>query len=163
MNKQEIENLIKILIQKTVEVVGEVSVTEKSVGSSAPTIWFNVEVRQPHLYLNRDADALFALNHLAKKIIESNIQRTEENPFSPFDIMIDINGYQKQKIEKIHATAHMMAERARYFKTNAEIEPMTSWERRIVHEFLSDATDLKTESVGMGPDRKVVIKYIGAI
>ena len=40
---------------------------------------------------------------------------------------------------------------------------MTSFERRIVHEFLSDAVDLKTESVGMGNTRRVVIKYIGGI
>ena len=38
-----------------------------------------------------------------------------------------------------------------------------SFERRIVHEFLADATDLKTESAGEGPARRVVIKYIGTI
>ena len=40
---------------------------------------------------------------------------------------------------------------------------MSAFERRIVHEFLSDATDLKTESVGFGGARRVVIKYIGGI
>jgi predicted RNA-binding protein Jag len=40
---------------------------------------------------------------------------------------------------------------------------MSSFERRIVHEFLSDTTDLKTESIGFGPSRRVVIKYIGTI
>ena len=57
----------------------------------------------------------------------------------------------------------MMSERARYFKSNIEVDPMSAFERRVVHEFLSNATDLKTESVGFGPTRRVVIKYIGAI
>ncbi|MGH7249994.1 MAG: R3H domain-containing nucleic acid-binding protein, partial [Minisyncoccia bacterium] len=63
----------------------------------------------------------------------------------------------------IRAVAHMMSERARYFKSNIEVDPMSAFERRVVHEFLSDATDLKTESVGIGRDRRVVIKYTGAI
>ena len=78
-------------------------------------------------------------------------------------ILIDINGFQKKRIEDIHAIAHMMAERARYFKSNIEVDPMPAFERRIVHEFLSDATDLKTESQGEGFARRVVIKYTGAI
>ena len=63
----------------------------------------------------------------------------------------------------MRAIAHMMAERARYFKSNIEVDPMSAFERRIVHEFLADATDLKTESEGYGPNRRVVIKYIGTI
>jgi spoIIIJ-associated protein len=79
------------------------------------------------------------------------------------NILIDINGFQKKHIENVRAVAHMMSERARYFKSNIEVDPMSAFERRIVHEFLSDATDLKTESAGMGPTRHVVIKYIGTI
>jgi len=56
-----------------------------------------------------------------------------------------------------------MAERARYFKSSVEVDPMPAFERRIVHEFLSDAIDLKTESTGFGAKRRVVIKYVGAL
>ena len=57
----------------------------------------------------------------------------------------------------------MMSERARYFKSNIEVDPMSAFDRRIVHEFLSSATDLKTESTGTGYNRRVVIKYVGGI
>ena len=56
-----------------------------------------------------------------------------------------------------------MSERARYFKSNVEVDPMSSFERRIVHEFLATASDLKTESIGFGPSRRVVIKYVGTL
>ena len=79
------------------------------------------------------------------------------------NILIDINDFQKKRIENIQAIAHMMAERARYFKSNIEVDPMSSFERRIIHEFLSNEIDLKTESSGFGPSRRVVIKYIGEI
>jgi spoIIIJ-associated protein len=78
-------------------------------------------------------------------------------------ILIDINDFQKKRVDNVRAVAHMMGERARYFKSNIEVDPMSAFERRVIHEFFSDATDLKTESIGFGPSRRVVIKYIGEI
>ncbi len=66
-------------------------------------------------------------------------------------------------MESIRAVAHMMSERARYFKSSVEIDPMPAFDRRVVHEFLAQAPDLKTESIGFGPTRRVVIKYVGAM
>jgi len=163
MDKQEIQNLIKELIEKTTIPVTTISISE----DDKKTTWFSVEVREPHHFLGRGGEALFALNHLVKKIIETknltlppllNKERDGER-----SILIDINGFQKKRIENIHAIAHMMAERARYFKSNIEVDPMPAFERRIVHEFLSEAQDLKTESTGEGLSRRVVIKYIGTI
>jgi spoIIIJ-associated protein len=162
MNKTEIQNLIKEIIERTTVPVKEISFSEEG----GKTTWFSVEVEQPHLFLGRGGEGLFALNHLVKKIIESKLiekNKEGENPTeNNLAILIDINGFQKKRIENIHAVAHMMAERARYFKSNIEVDPMSAFERRIVHEFLAEATDLKTESTGEGMARRVVIKYIGS-
>jgi len=159
MQKAEIENLIKELIEKTGVIFKGISITEES-----PTnTWFSVEVEEPHFFLGRDAEALYALNHIVRRIIEVKVPIVETKDGFHNGILVDINGYQKKRVEDVRAVAHMMSERARYFKSNIEVNPMPSFERRIVHEFLSDATDLKTESVGMGNTRRVVIKYIGAI
>ena len=157
MDKNVIQNLIKELIEKTTIPVESVTIVEDNYKNT----WFKVEVKEPHLFINREGEALFALNHLIQKIIE-NKWPTAESSANP-GILIDINDFQKKRIDNIRAIAHMMAERARYFKSNIEIDPMSAFERRVVHEFLSEAVDLKTESVGFGPARRVVIKYIGAI
>lgn len=165
MNKGEITNLIKELIEKISDLSNEVIVFDEEHRDGTMTTWFKVEVTDPHVYLGRDGEALMALNHLARRIVESKIPKEAEdtNGKTNFSFLIDINGYQKKKIENLHAMAHMMAERARYFKSSMEIDPMPAFERRIIHEFLSDARDLKTESEGVGPSRRVVIKYIGGI
>ena len=175
------QNLIKELIEKTTISVSKISTDEDKPSSfksdGDKTTWFSVEVSQPHFFWEHGGEALFAINHLARRMIE-----TKTTPKTPklglgesflkpslgvesqgLGILIDINGFQKKRVENIHATAHMMAERARYFKSNIEVDPMPAFDRRIVHEFLSDATDLKTESQGEGLSRRVVIKYIGAI
>src|SRR6185436_9108601 len=141
MDKKEIQNLIKELIEKTTIPVNEITITEDS-----PTnCWFAVEVQEPHFFTSREGEALMALNHLVRRFIENKTPNAAETDYG---ILIDINGFQKKKVENLRAVAHMMAERARYFKSNIEVDPMPAFERRIIHEFLSDATDLKTESMG---------------
>ncbi|MDQ3245232.1 MAG: hypothetical protein M3P22_02735 [bacterium] len=157
MDKQEIQNLIKELIEKT-----NVSVINISLNPELGSMFYAVEVSEPHFFVSNDGEALHSLNHLVRRIMDSkNTPLNEEHTNS--QIVIDINGFQKKHIDSIKAVAHMMAERARYFKSNIEVDPMNAYDRRIVHEFLSDQTDLKTESDGYGPTRRVVIKYTGSI
>jgi spoIIIJ-associated protein len=162
MNKSEIKNLIKELIEKTTVKLNDISIIDEG----PKNMWVSVEVGEPHFFIGREGEGLQALNHIVHRIIEA------KTPFSPtaelkeqngLGILIDINGFQKKRVDNIRAIAHMMSERARYFKSNIEVDPMSAFERRIIHEFLSEANDLKTESVGMGRDRRVVIKYIGTI
>src|SRR3989338_3811118 len=152
MNKTDVQNLIKELIERTGVSVTGISIMEGSLDE----MHFKVEVPEPHLFVSHEGEGLNALNHLVRKMLETKL---EEN----VNILIDIDDFQKKRIENVQAVAHMMAERARYFKSNIEVDPMSSFERRIVHEFLSDASDLTTESVGFGPTRRVVIKYTGEI
>lgn len=160
MNNKEIQNLIEGIITQTGVVLNSVVVDETKNKDNSNSVWFRVEVAEPHIFLSRDAEALLALNHVVKRIIETKSLEMQDG-IKKDEIIIDINNFQKNKIDSIHAVAHMMAERARYFKANMEIEPMSAFERRIVHEFLSDATDIKTESDGTGPNRRVIIKYLG--
>jgi spoIIIJ-associated protein len=153
MNKDEIQNLIKELIEKTTVKLNAISVTE----DNPQNIWVSVEVSEPHFFISREGEGLQALNHIVRRIMENR------NPAFETSVLVDINGFQKKRVENIRAVAHMMSERARYFKSNIEVDPMSAFERRIVHEFLSEASDLKTESVGFGPSRRVVIKYVGTI
>jgi spoIIIJ-associated protein len=164
MEKEEIKNLIKELIEKTNVKLIEISVVEEN----SKNIWVSVQVSEPHFFIAHEGEGLQALNHLVHRIIENKMGHRSDLGDSPRSdlwpsILIDINDFQKKRIENIRAIAHMMSERARYFKSNIEVDPMSSFERRIVHEFLSEATDLKTESVGFGPTRRVVIKYVGSI
>lgn len=159
MKREEIQNLIKELIEKTTVKITEITTTD----DGQTNTWFSFEVSEPHFFISREGEALQALNHLVKRIIETKINPDGAEDNSASNVLIDINGFQKKRIENIRAIAHMMGERARYFKSSIEVDPMSSFERRVVHEFLSEATDLKTESVGFGPTRRVVIKYIGEI
>ena len=53
-----------------------------------------------------------------------------------------------------------MAERARELKYDVEMEPMSSYERLIIHSVLQGSANIKTESQGDGRSRRVVVRYV---
>lgn len=163
MKNNEIQNLIEEIISKTGVKINSVLVDEVVNKDNTNCTWFKLEVDDPYFFTNKNAEALLSLNHIIKRIIENKNPLPLKEGEKRDEIIIDINNFQKRKIENVRAIAHMMAERARYFKSNIEVDPMSAFERRIIHEFLGDAMDLKTESFGFGQNRRVVIKYIGNI
>ncbi len=164
MKNEEIQNLITEVIKSlNIEVVN-ISILEDDKGSNT---WFSVQVNEPHFFIKQEGEALYALNHVVRRILETNNlkNQTEANSENRKEksILVDINDFQKKKVDSLRAIAHMMGERARYFKSSVDIDPMSAFERRVIHEFFADATDLKTESLGFGPTRHVIIKYLGEI
>jgi len=119
-------------------------------------IKFSVHTEEPHLLIGEDGKTLMALNHLIKKLFE---QEQEKNGFKKINFFVDVNDYQEQKIRDIKDKAHIMAERARFFKSSVELTPMNPYERMIVHSFFTNVEDIETESTGIGRERRVVIKY----
>ena len=128
-----------------------------SYDEASNTMWFSVISSDARFLLGRDAEALMAVNHLATKMTEKLLADDTEDRLR---VVIDANDFEKKKIENLKTVAHMMAERARYFKSSIDVDPMPAHERRIIHEFLGTMPDIKTESVGVGKDRHIVIKYV---
>ena len=72
--------------------------------------------------------------------------------------MIDVNDYQRRRFDELKDKARMGAQRVRYFKKEVTLEPMSAFERRIVHLALQEYPDIVTESIGEGAERRVVIQ-----
>lgn len=118
------------------------------------TLWFSITNGDARVLLAREGEALAALNHLVTKLTERILEDGVR-----LRVVVDANDHERRKIENLRTVAHMMAERARYFKSSIDVEPMLPHERRIVHEFLSEMPDIMTESVGEGKGRHIVIRY----
>ena len=67
--------------------------------------------------------------------------------------------YQKKRIDDVRAKAHILAERARYFKSSVEMDPMSSYERMIVHAEFTNTNDIVTVSTGQGRERRIIIRF----
>lgn len=74
--------------------------------------------------------------------------------------VVDINNYRKERERLILEIAKAAAQKSVLTKTEVRLPAMNAYERRLVHVELSMRPDVKTESIGEGKDRGVIIKPI---
>lgn len=73
-------------------------------------------------------------------------------------VHVDINGYRKQKIEKLEEITKNYIDRVRFLGKDIEMPPMSPSERKQVHVFISQYDDVSSESTGEGSQRRIVLK-----
>ena len=71
---------------------------------------------------------------------------------------LDIGGYKSNRARQLEILATKTAKEVTKTKVAVKLQPMTSFERRIIHEKLSEWRDVYTESEGEGEERAIVIK-----
>ena len=74
--------------------------------------------------------------------------------------IIDLNYYRKERERLIGELARAAAHKAMVTKQDVELPPMNAYERRLVHMEITTHPSLKTESVGLGKERHIVIKHL---
>lgn len=90
-----------------------------------------------------------------QSLINSILQKEDEEYAKVF---VEINDYKKRKEEKLRKLANKMASNCIKFRRPIKLEPMSAYERLIIHRELADRKDVETESIGEEPRRRVVIK-----
>ncbi|MCR4281270.1 MAG: hypothetical protein NUV88_02995 [Candidatus Kaiserbacteria bacterium] len=135
---------------------------------------FNIQTDDARTLIGMHGDTVHAVDYLVKKITEQKLPHMDSAEVSvtePSDskdsgantrgmqFLIDVNDYRAKQIRDLETKALMMAERARSFQYDVELTPMSAYERLIIHTALSGAPNVKTESLGEGRNRRVVIKY----
>lgn len=76
-------------------------------------------------------------------------------------VNLDVSNYRAKKIKNFEYQIKNIVREVQKTKTDTKLDPMNSYQRRIIHSLLSDFSNVTTESVGEEPNRCVVIKYIG--
>jgi spoIIIJ-associated protein len=72
-------------------------------------------------------------------------------------VTVDAAGYRDRREAALHRMADRAAAEALRYERAVELEPMRAPERKIVHTYLSERTDVETHSEGDEPDRRLVI------
>ena len=89
------------------------------------------------------------------------ILRQSLRKYGNFDIKVnlDIAGYKLKRERNIEREVRKIAKEVLKTKIDANLDPMNSYERRIVHTIIADYDNLATQSEGEAPNRYVVIKF----
>ena len=75
-------------------------------------------------------------------------------------VWLDINNYRRERERLIVELAKAASRKAILDKQEIQLPAMNAYERRLVHLEIASHPDLKTESIGEGKERRVVIKPI---
>ena len=100
--------------------------------------------------IGRGGENLVALQQIVSAITSKKVGRSVHVP-------VDIEGYRRRREDQLREIAQRVASRVRASGQAVTLEPMLAYERRIVHLSVQGQPGLKTESVGMEPNRRVVI------
>lgn len=112
-----------------------------------------IESPDSTLLIGPNGEHLRSLNSIARRMVE-HAHGEEAASF-----LIDVNSYHENQMEQVRANARMLAQRARLFKHDVEMGPMSAYERLVVHELFAEDPEIKTESQGEGKFRHIVLKH----
>jgi spoIIIJ-associated protein len=106
------------------------------------------------LLLGNKAELLLALEHVAME----TLRVTSEDHSR---ISFDANDYRLLRIEELRLSATTAAEKVKRTGQPFRFNPMNSRERRVIHLALRNETAVRSESIGSGPARQVVVYPAG--
>ncbi len=116
---------------------------------------FAIKSEDSGILIGKEGKNIKALNSIIKQIVRKNNSEDKDC----INFFVDVNDYQTRNIERIKSKALEVAEKAIIFKRDIEMEPMTSFERMLVHSTLADKENVDTESAGERNYRRIVVKF----
>ena len=107
------------------------------------------------ILIGKNGRTLQALNELTKLAVSSRFKKR-------YRVLLDIADYKGDKYKRVIHMAKRTAYEVQKTHVDAELDPMTADERRVVHNALSRIRNISTESTGEGKKRHIVIKYVAS-
>ena len=144
MSAQPVETLQKIL-----QLLGfDAQIEQQEMDDG---VMLDVKAEDSGRLIGRQGQTLSDLQYILNRIL---FQRDENAP----KVMVDVGGYRADAREALVKRAQEAAEKVRRWGDIVELEPMTAFDRRIVHHALKDDPDITTQSVEVeGTNKKVIL------
>lgn len=106
------------------------------------------------LLLSNRAELLLALEHVTMEMLRMPSEDHSR-------ISFDANDYRLLRIEELRLSAQTAAEKVKRTGQPFRFNPMNSRERRVIHLALRSETEVRSESLGSGPQRQVIVYPAG--
>jgi spoIIIJ-associated protein len=103
------------------------------------------------ILIGRKGQTLDALQEITRTAVQRRFK-------SRVKVLVDVEGYRERRRQSLVEYAQSMAQRAIERGTEIELEPMSSYERRVVHQAVAEIEGATSFSEGEEPLRKVVIR-----
>ena len=156
---QNMGEIVRDVLERLLDmmaVAGTVSPQDEDVLEQEPgattSIAFNIKGDDLGILIGRRGQTLSSLQYIVRLIVGHQTKIWEP-------VLIDVEGYKQRRYQGLQNLAQNMAEQVGAKGIPFTLEPMSAYERRIVHLALTDHPDVTTESIGQGEGRRGVIVH----
>ena len=104
------------------------------------------------IIIGKGGQTLRAITNVLKGAVNNTFKRR-------VNLYVDVNHYKEDRYRKVKRIATRVAKEVRKTHIDAALDPMPNDERKVIHQFLNEFKNIKTESEGDGAKRHIVIKY----
>ena len=149
IEKREVVKYIKEYIVKMLKDLGFQANVEIKNKESVPT--YTIYSDNDALLIGKNGKNLKALSVVVNQHINKELGKT-------YKFIIDINSYKEKREKQLEQLARRVAKEVASTKIEVKMDSMNSYERRIIHNALTNNKRVFTESEGEEPNRYVVVK-----
>ena len=104
------------------------------------------------IIIGKNGQTLRAISTVLKAAVNATFKKR-------INVIVDVNHYKEDRYRKVKGIAHRVAKEVAKTHIDAELDPMPSDERKVIHQYLQDFKGVETVSIGEGNKRHLVIKY----
>lgn len=114
-------------------------------------VLLDVKTEDSGRLIGRQGQTLSDLQYITNRLL------FQRDPSAP-KVMVDVSGYRAQAREALVKKAQEAAEKVRRWGDVVELEPLSAFDRRIIHQALKDDPTIETHSVEVeGTDKKAIL------
>ena len=139
----------KATLEKVLELLGFPSTVEEH--RLEEGLLLDVKTDDSGRLIGRQGQTLSDLQYITNRLL------FQQDPTAP-KVMVDVGGYRAQARDALVRKAKEAAEKVRRWGDVVELEPLSAFDRRIIHQALKDDPGIETHSVEVeGTDKKAIL------
>jgi spoIIIJ-associated protein len=121
-------------------------------GTKEQTFLFTIKGDKVALIIGKRGNTLNALQFLVQTYVNRHSKQL-------IHVVVDAENYRLKRKESLEILAKKTAQTVLKTRKAVSLEPMPSFERKIIHHILTDMPNISTKSVGQDPHRQLVIDF----
>ena len=151
----DVKEIVQELTRRILSLLGA-DVQSVTIENESGQLTVRASVAEAGFLIGKEGENLKALQH----ILAIMVSKKSDLAVRPNDFNLDINNYRKEREDYLAAVAKNSAAEAISTKRSIELPPMSAYDRRIVHLTIEGIEGVKSESLGEGETRRIIIKPV---
>ncbi len=113
-----------------------------------------IEAEDPSIFIGKQGQTLQALQHVVSRVLPTKLENCPP-------VHLDVGDYRDKRLAQLERIAENSVQRALRTRRNVELRPMSSQDRKYIHNYLKNYPEITTQSFGNEPHRYLVIEVPG--